>query len=89
VDEFLKMDIFFVVATAAVVVLVFYSACVMWRLQRILKNIEHISEQVAGESDDIRHALAEMRGDIRRGRGRLMSLFDFLGKFGKRRKNSG
>ena len=83
-DEFLKMDIFFFVATGAVVVLAYFAAFVLWRLQRVLKNIEHISEQVAGESDTIRQDLAELRSDVRRGKGRLKSLFGFLGKFTKR-----
>jgi uncharacterized protein YoxC len=83
-DEFLKMDIFFFVATLAVVVLAYFAAFVLWRLQRVLKNIEHISEQVAGESDTIRQDLTELRSDIRRGKGRLKSLFGFLGKFTKR-----
>lgn len=83
-SEFLKMDIFFFVATVAVVVLAFFAAFVLWRLQRVLKNVEHISEQIAGESDNIRQDLAEMRSDIRRGKGRLMSLFGFLKKSTRR-----
>lgn len=83
-DEFLKMDIFFFVATIAVVVLAFFTAYVLWRLQRVLKNIEHISEQVALESDIVRQDIAEMRSDIRHGKSRLKSLFGFLGKLGKR-----
>ncbi|MFA6519440.1 MAG: hypothetical protein WCT41_01295 [Candidatus Paceibacterota bacterium] len=83
-DEFLKMDIFFFVATVAVVVLAFFTAYVLWRLQRVLKNIEHISEQVALESDIVRQDIAEMRSDIRHGKSRLKSLFGFLGKLGKR-----
>ncbi|MDP2665682.1 MAG: hypothetical protein Q8P23_03575 [bacterium] len=83
-DEFLKMDIFFFVTTVAVVVLAFFSAYVLWRLQRVLKNIEHISEQVAIESDIVRQDIAEMRSDIRYGKGRIKSLFSFLGKLGKK-----
>jgi membrane protein implicated in regulation of membrane protease activity len=83
-DEFLKMDIFFFVATVAVVVLAFFSAYVLWRLQRVLKNIEHISEQVSLESDNVREDLSELRSDIRHGKGRVKSLFGFFGKFSKR-----
>ncbi|MDP1689716.1 MAG: hypothetical protein Q8L52_00725 [bacterium] len=83
-DEFLKMDIFFFVTTIAVIVLAFFAAFVLWRLERVLKNIEHISEQVALESNTIRQDLAELRSNIRQGKGRLKSLFGFLGKFGKR-----
>lgn len=83
-SEFLKMDIFFVVATGAVVVLAGFTAFVLWRLGRVLKNVEHVSEQVAKESDTIREDLAEMRSDIRQGKGRLKSLFGFVGKSAKR-----
>lgn len=83
-DEFLKMDIFFFVATLAVVAVAFFAAFVLWRLERVLRQIEHISAQVAGETDEIRHDLAGLREDVRQGRGRLKSLFGFLGKVGKR-----
>ena len=83
-DEFLKMDIFFFVTTVAVIVIAFFAAYVLWRLQRVLKSVEHISEQVALESDVVRQDIAEMRSDIRHGKGRIKSLFSFLGKFGKR-----
>lgn len=82
-DEFLKMDIFFLVATISVVVFVIFATFVLWRLQRVLKNIEYISKQVALESDTVREDLAEMRSDIRHGKGRLKSLFGFLGKLKK------
>lgn len=85
-DEFLKMDIFFFVTTVAVVVIAFFATYVLWRLQRVLKNIEHVSEQVAIESDIVRQDIAEMRSDIRHGKGRLKSLFGFLTKTEKRTK---
>lgn len=85
-NEFLKMDIFFFVTTVAVVVIAFFATYVLWRLQRVLKNIEHVSEQVAIESDIVRQDIAEMRSDIRHGKGRLKSLFGFLTKTEKRTK---
>ncbi|MFA5942159.1 MAG: hypothetical protein WC798_00590 [Candidatus Paceibacterota bacterium] len=89
-DEFLKMDIFFFVTTVAVVTLAFFFAYVLWRLGRVLKHIEHISEQAALESDSIRQDLAGVRRDIQKGKGRLESLFDFFTKSSRRsaRKNS-
>lgn len=79
-NEFLKMDIFFFVTTVVTIVLGVFSAYVLWRLGRVLENIEHISEQVARESDTIREDLAEMRSDIKRGKGRVRSLFKFFRK---------
>lgn len=83
-DGFLKMNIFFFVTTIAVTVLAAFIVFVLWRLQRVLKNAEHISEQVAAETDAVRQDLAEMRSDVRRGKGRLKSLFGFLKKSTKR-----
>jgi hypothetical protein len=85
-DPFLKMDVFFVVATLGVVVVSGFAAFALWRLERVLKNVEHISAQVAAESDNVRLDLAEMRADIRRGKGRVKSLLDFFGKTVKRNK---
>ena len=79
-NDFLKMDIFFFVTTVVVLVLGVVSAYVLWRLGRVMKHIEHISEQAALESDSIRADLAEMRSDIRKGKGRLKSFFSFLKK---------
>lgn len=79
-NEFLKMDIFFFVTTVVVIALGILSAYIMWRIGRVLKHIEHISEQAALESDSIRADLAEMRTDIRKGKGRLKSFFSFLKK---------
>ena len=88
-DEFLKMDIFFFVTTIAVVVFTIFATVVLWRVQRVLKNVEYISEQVVSESDMIRQDLASMRSDIRHGKGRIKSLFGFLTKSAKRvSKNS-
>lgn len=83
-NEFLKMDIFFFITSVAVVLFMLLGAVVLWRLSRVLKNIEHISEQVALESDTIRGDLALVRSDIRRGRGWLKSLLGFFGKTAKR-----
>jgi hypothetical protein len=78
------MNIFFFITTVAVILITIALTLVLWRISRILKHIEHISEQAALESDDIRHDLASMRTDIRRGKGRLKSLFSFFKKTAKR-----
>ncbi|MDD2657739.1 MAG: hypothetical protein PHD04_03730 [Candidatus Pacebacteria bacterium] len=46
-NEFLKMDIFFLVTTIAVVLFASLGTAILWRLVRILKNIDRISEQIA------------------------------------------
>ncbi len=74
------MDIFFFVTTVVVIVFGIFAAYILWRFGRILKNIEHISLQVAQEGDRIREDLAEMRSDIKKGKGKIKSLFGFLKK---------
>ena len=83
-NDFLKMDIFFAVTTLITVVLGIFLAIVLWRLERVLKNVEHISEQVAIGSDALREDLMELRSNIKSGKGRLKSFFSFLGMFPKR-----
>jgi hypothetical protein len=83
-NEFLKMDIFFFVTTVVVLALGILIAIILWRVQRMLKNVEYISKQVAIESDNVRQDLAEMRSEIEQGKGRLKSLFGFFKKTSKR-----
>jgi hypothetical protein len=84
VDAFLKMDVFFVVATAGFVVLGALAALVLVRVNRILANIEHVTEQAALESDHLREDLAELREDIREGGSRIGSALAFFGRVHKR-----
>lgn len=83
-NDFLKMDVFFFITTVALVLLTSFGAVVLWRLANILKNVEHIFEQIALETDGIRSDLADMRTDIQKGKGRLKSLFGFFGAAAKR-----
>jgi hypothetical protein len=87
--EFLKMDVFFVVTTVAVVVLGVAAAFVLVRLYRILGHLEHISAQAALERDRIREDIAELRADIRSGENKIGSMLSFLGRMsgtGKRKR---
>jgi membrane protein implicated in regulation of membrane protease activity len=86
-NDFLKMDIFFVVTTVVAVVFGVLGATLLWRLERILKNVEHISEQVAMGSDALRQDLIELRNDIKYGEGRLKSLFSFLNVFSEKKSS--
>lgn len=83
-NEFLQMQIFFLVTTIAVAVLAVLAGLVWWRVERILRNVERISEQAAIESELIRQDIREMRSDIRTGRSRIASIVSLFAKFGKR-----
>lgn len=83
-NEFIQMDIFFFITSVAVVLLTIGAAIILWQFSRILKNVEHVSEQVALESDSIRADLSEMRANIQKGKGKLQSVFKFFGRILKR-----
>lgn len=79
-EDILKMDIFFFVTTLVVLVLGVLAGMVLYRLWKILKNVEHISGQVAQESEIIRQDIASLRSDIKEGKGKLMSTLSFFSK---------
>ena len=83
------MSVFFFVTTVAVVLLTGTILWILWCIARILRSVEHISEQVSLESDAVRADLREMRSDIKKGKGRLKSLFDFFGTRVKRASKKG
>lgn len=72
-DEFLQMHIFFLVTTIAVIVGIAFAALIWWRIDRILKNVDHISEQAAIESDLIRQDISELRSDLKHKKGVFVS----------------
>ncbi len=62
------------------------AAYVLWRLERVLRHIEHISEQVARESDKVREDLVELRAELRQGKSRIKSFLSFFTKINKRKE---
>lgn len=82
-DEFLKMDIFFVVTTISVVVMTVLASLVLTRVLRILKNVEDISAMIEDEGKKIREDIAQVRENINEEGIRLKHLMKFIG-IGKR-----
>ncbi|MDP2650332.1 MAG: hypothetical protein Q8P16_02085 [bacterium] len=64
-EEFLKMDVFFFITTTAVVVVGVLLALVLFRVYRILRKIEHISQNVSEESDALRKDVGVLRERVR------------------------
>ena len=83
-NEFLKMDVFFVVTTIAVIAVSALTIFVLWKIARILRNVEHVSEQISLEADAVREDLADVRAEVKRGKGRIASLLGFFKKATKR-----
>lgn len=88
-DSFLKMDIFFMVTTASVVVVMFLTAMILYRIYKILGHVEHVSGQVAEEGDLIREDISQMRNDVKAGANKFFASLNFVQRMtnhGARRK---
>lgn len=64
-SDFAKMDVFFVVTTIAVIVVALMLALALYRILRILRNVEHVSELVSKEGELVRGDIAEMRAAVK------------------------
>ncbi len=82
-NEFLKMDIFFVVATIALVIVGILVCIVLVYVARFLNTANRIAIEVEEETEAIRADLEDMRGGIKRGL-RFVPLFTFFRKTAKR-----
>jgi len=65
-SDFVKMDVFFVVTTIAVIVVGCMLALSLYYIIRILRNVDHVSHIVSEEGDLVRGDIAEMRSAIKR-----------------------
>ena len=74
-DEFIKMDIFFFIASVELVILGALVGFILWKLLRILKHVEHIAEVAGREADNLREDAAYIRGRLL---GVLDAIFSFL-----------
>lgn len=77
-DDFLKMDIFFAVATAAVVVVAVLISLAILRILRILTYVERVSETVSDEAERIRADIDEARANIRKEGFKMAHLMRFV-----------
>lgn len=88
-EDFLKMDIFFAATTAVVLLL---GICFMIALVysiRILRNIDHVAQNISQESDNVKGDLELLRKKIRE-EGMKVSHFlhFFTGMLGRRHRRS-
>ena len=87
-NDFLKMDIFFVVTTVAVVVITILLGIVLIRVLRILKNVEDISLMVEEEGQRLREDIAEVRKNVHDEGLKVKHFLEFLGFAEKARKRT-
>ncbi|HEY4522464.1 MAG TPA: hypothetical protein VJH91_02410 [Candidatus Paceibacterota bacterium] len=83
-DDFLKMDIFFIVATLAVIAVTALVVLALVRIVRILGHVEKISGMVEDESQLVRGDIAEMRANIRTEGFKFKHLMQFVRVFARR-----
>ena len=81
-SEFLKMDIFFAVTTMVVFFVGVMGMVALFYMIKILRNINHIAQNVSEESDHIRKDVEILRDKIRSEGMRITHLMDFF--FGMR-----
>jgi hypothetical protein len=93
-DDFAKMDIFFVVATVAVVAHIVFATVIFWYALRLLRLLERIGREVEEEAKALARDLDEARAEASRTGRRFARLFDvalaavtrFLGGTGRAKR---
>ena len=87
-DEFLKMDIFFVVTTLVVLAVGIVTVLILLRVWRILGHVERITQQISEESALLRQDIAHLRSNIQEEGFKVTRFVRFLlgavGRFGKK-----
>ena len=83
-EDFLKMDIFFVVTTAVVFGVGTFFMVGLYYVVRILRSVDHISENISHESDSVRQDVALLREKISTEGVRFRHFLEFFEKVFKK-----
>lgn len=78
--DFLKMDIFFAVATVSVALIALCMCILLVQLIRFIRTLDSIASEVEAEAQEIRADLDDARASIAREGRRLVPLLGFFGK---------
>lgn len=90
-DNFLKMDIFFVVATLGVVILTVLSVLVLLRVLSIMKKVDEVTALVRDGGEQLKEDIDVVRAHVHEGGlriGHLLGLFSGTKKRSTRAKRS-
>lgn len=85
-NDFLKMDIFFVISSVAVIILAILAIIVLVYLIKFVRNIKYISDKARVETDNLSKDMQSLRENIRKGGFRFKHLLNFFGSIINRRK---
>jgi len=85
-DNFVKMDVFFVITTLAIIAISVGLGLLFYRVYRILKHVERITEQVSDEANLIKGDIAQVRMTVMREGFKLRQLGSLFGVMKARAK---
>lgn len=78
-DEFLKMDIFFVVTSTVVVLLGVASLVALYYIIKILRSVSNVAKNASEESDSVRGDIEILRGKLKEEGVKVKHFADFVG----------
>ncbi|OGZ08658.1 MAG: hypothetical protein A2942_02605 [Candidatus Lloydbacteria bacterium RIFCSPLOWO2_01_FULL_50_20] len=79
-DDFLKMNVFFVVTTVVVFCGGLLLAVALFYVIRILRSVDNVARNVSEESDSLRGDLSVLRSKIREEGMKIRHFTDFFGR---------
>lgn len=85
-NEFLKMDIFFAIASVATIILAVLIIILLIYLIKFVKNIKYISDKARTETDNLSHDMQILRENIHREGFKIKHALSFFGSIIKRGK---
>ena len=85
-NDFFKMDFFFVVTTIVVLLAGTFLVVALYYLVRILKSVDHLVKNVSEESDHVREDIGELRERVREEGMKVKHLVDFFSGMKARRQ---
>ncbi|MFA5991550.1 MAG: hypothetical protein WC794_04895 [Candidatus Doudnabacteria bacterium] len=85
-SEFAKMDIFFVITSAAVILLGILLAVLIVYIIKISRDIKYISKKARSEADLISQDLSELRENVKDKGAKLKFFASFFNNLSKKKK---
>jgi uncharacterized protein YoxC len=85
-NEFAKMDVFFAVTTAAVIILTAALAVALVYIIKILRDIKYISKKAKSEADIISEELSGLRQNVKEQGAKLKFFSSFFSNIYKKSK---
>jgi uncharacterized protein YoxC len=84
-NEFYKMDVFFFVATVAVVILALLLAVLIIYIIKISRDIKYISQKAKSEADLIAQDLSDLRENVKERGMKMKYLWSFFNNLRKKK----